>query len=185
TPLAGPHPLSICPRDHRAVAFVPTRRSSDLSSDLSLDSWAAEPPPAETPTAAAPVAETAATATSAPPGTGLAAVPYGDLAALEEALAGREVAAFVVEPIQVEAGVLLPPPGYLQRARTLCRERGTLFIVDERRTGLGRTGTLFACQAEGIEPDILCLGPSLGGGVEPLGAVLTTEALWRQATARR
>ncbi|MBO2518859.1 aspartate aminotransferase family protein [Limnochorda sp.] len=155
------------------------------SSDLSLDSWAAEPPPAETPTAAAPVAETAATATSAPPGTGLAAVPYGDLAALEEALAGREVAAFVVEPIQVEAGVLLPPPGYLQRARTLCRERGTLFIVDERRTGLGRTGTLFACQAEGIEPDILCLGPSLGGGVEPLGAVLTTEALWRQATARR
>src|SRR5690606_40106837 len=76
------------------------------SSDLSLDSWAAEPPPAETPTAAAPVAETAATATSAPPGTGLAAVPYGDLAALEEALAGREVAAFVVEPIQVEAGAV-------------------------------------------------------------------------------
>ncbi|WP_018085593.1 aspartate aminotransferase family protein [Desulfurispora thermophila] len=109
------------------------------------------------------------------------AVPFGDLEALRRALASRQAAAFIVEPVQGEGGVHVPPPGYLKEAARLCREHGTLFIADEIQTGLGRTGALFACQAEEVEPDILCLAKSLGGGVMPMGAFLCREEVWQKA----
>ena len=97
------------------------------------------------------------------------AIPYGDVKALELALATRRHAAFVVEPIQGEGGMVTPPPGYLAEAHRLCREAGTLFIADEVQTGLGRTGPLFAVERDGIEPDILTLAKSLGGGLDAPG----------------
>jgi putrescine aminotransferase len=103
-------------------------------------------------------------------------VGYGDLAALEKQLAGNDVAAFIVEPVQGEAGVIVPPKGYLKAAAELCKAAGTLFIADEIQTGLGRTGTLFACEYEGVIPDIMLLSKSLGGGVMPIGAIMTTAA---------
>lgn len=108
-------------------------------------------------------------------------VPYGDLDALERALKPRQAAAFIVEPIQGEAGIILPPPGYLQRAWELCRHYGTLFIADEVQTGFGRTGYMFACEAEGVEPDIMCLAKSLGGGIMPIGCYITTDEIWKKA----
>ncbi|BAS27610.1 aspartate aminotransferase family protein [Limnochorda pilosa] len=108
------------------------------------------------------------------------AVPFGDAAALEEALAPRDAAAFIIEPIQGEGGVILAPSGYLKTAEELCRRTGTLLIVDEVQTGLGRTGTLFACEAEDVRPDLLCLSKSLGGGVEPIGATVATERVWQK-----
>ncbi|MBE3586492.1 MULTISPECIES: aspartate aminotransferase family protein [Desulfofundulus] len=109
------------------------------------------------------------------------AVPYGDLHSLEKALQAREAAAFIVEPIQGEGGIILPPPGYLKKARELCRRYGTLFIADEVQTGFGRTGYMFACEAEEVEPDIMCLAKSLGGGVMPMGAYITTDEIWQRA----
>ncbi len=109
------------------------------------------------------------------------AIPFGDLQALEKALQSRQAAAFIVEPIQGEGGIILPPPGYLRRARELCREYGTLFIADEVQTGFGRTGYMFACEAENVEPDIMCLAKSLGGGVMPMGAYITTDEIWKKA----
>ncbi|HEY0640465.1 MAG TPA: aminotransferase class III-fold pyridoxal phosphate-dependent enzyme [Pseudonocardiaceae bacterium] len=103
-------------------------------------------------------------------------VPYGDLDALREAVRGA--AAFIVEPVQGEGGVVLPPPGYLAAARRLCREAGAVFVVDEIQTGLGRTGALFACEHEGVEPDVLCLAKSLSGGLVPIGATLATAEVW-------
>ncbi|WP_027718709.1 aspartate aminotransferase family protein [Desulfovirgula thermocuniculi] len=108
-------------------------------------------------------------------------VPFGDAEALEKALKPRQAAAFIVEPIQGEAGIILPPPGYLQKAWELCRHYGTLFIADEVQTGFGRTGYLFACEAEGVEPDIMCLAKSLGGGVMPIGCYITTDEVWKKA----
>lgn len=112
---------------------------------------------------------------------GCIAVPYGDLDALEAALRRRDVAAFIVEPLQGEGGVIVPPEGYLKGARELCTKYNAFLTVDEVQTGLGRTGTLFACEAEGVVPDILCLAKSLGGGVMPLGAFVTIERIWTQA----
>jgi len=109
------------------------------------------------------------------------AIPYGDLKALELALATHEYAAFVVEPIQGEGGMVTPPPEYLAEAHRLCRHAGTLFIADEVQTGLGRTGPLFAVERDGIEPDILTLAKSLGGGLMPLGAMITRRDLWLKA----
>ncbi len=109
------------------------------------------------------------------------AVPYGDLNALALALATGQIAAFVVEPIQGEGGMVTPPPGYLPEARRLCREAGTLFIADEVQTGLRRTGPLFAVERDGVEPDILTLAKSLGGGLMPLGAMITRRDLWMKA----
>jgi acetylornithine/succinyldiaminopimelate/putrescine aminotransferase len=103
-------------------------------------------------------------------------VPYGDLAALRDAVAGA--AAFVVEPVQGEGGVVLPPPGYLAEARRICRAAGAVFVLDEIQTGLGRTGTMFACQRDGVEPDVLCLAKSLSGGLVPIGATLATAEVW-------
>ncbi|MCR4419769.1 MAG: aspartate aminotransferase family protein [Clostridia bacterium] len=108
-------------------------------------------------------------------------IPYGDAAALEQALKERPAAAFIVEPIQGEGGIVVPPPGYLTRARELTSRHGVLLIVDEIQTGLGRTGNLFACQHEQVAPDILCLAKSLGGGIMPVGAFITTPELWQRA----
>ncbi len=112
---------------------------------------------------------------------GCRAVPYADLEALEAELARGDVAAFIVEPIQGEGGIVVPPPGYLRGVASLCRRHGVLFIADEIQTGLGRTGRLLACQAEDVAPDILCLAKFLGGGVMPLGACVTTPAVWDRA----
>lgn len=108
-------------------------------------------------------------------------VPYGDVDALESALRRRTIAAFVVEPVQGEAGVRVPPANYLRHAAALCRETGTLLVVDEVQTGLGRTGSMFAVDQEGILPDVLTLAKSLGGGMMPIGAMLTRRDLWMKA----
>lgn len=109
------------------------------------------------------------------------AIPFGDLEALGQALAGKRAAAFLVEPLQAEGGVVLPPAGYLREAQELCRRAGTLLVLDEVQTGMGRTGTLFACQAEGIVPDALVLAKSLGGGIAPVGCTLVRRDLHRKA----
>lgn len=108
-------------------------------------------------------------------------VPFGDVSALEDALRARDVAAFIVEPIQGEGGIIVPPPGYLKAVREICSRYGTLLIVDEIQTGLGRTGAMFACEHEDVVPDIICLAKSLGGGVIPIGAYVTTDAIWKRA----
>jgi putrescine aminotransferase len=109
------------------------------------------------------------------------AVPFGDLAALEQALAARSYAAFVVEPVQAEGGIRVPPPAYLREAHRLCRQSGTLLVVDEVQTGLGRTGTMFAVERAGVEPDVMTLAKSLGGGLVPIGAMLCRRDLWIKA----
>ena len=106
---------------------------------------------------------------------GFTKIPYENLEALEKALANPNVAAFMVEPIQGEAGVLIPFAGYLKAAYDLCRKHRVLFIADEIQTGLGRTGAWLACQHEGVQPDILLLGKALSGGFMPVSAVLTSN----------
>jgi ornithine--oxo-acid transaminase len=108
---------------------------------------------------------------------GFKRVPYGDLEALAAALADEDVVAFLVEPIQGEAGVIVPPAGYLRGARKLCNERGVLLIADEIQSGLGRTGTTFACEHERVKPDVYVLGKALGGGIMPLSAVVSSDEL--------
>lgn len=108
---------------------------------------------------------------------GFKQVPFGDIDALEAAV-GDDTAAVILEPIQGEGGVILPPPEYLPRVREICTARGALLIADEVQTGLGRTGKLFAVEHYGVEPDILCLAKALGGGVMPLGAFCATPELW-------
>ncbi|MFJ6695941.1 ornithine--oxo-acid transaminase [Streptomyces sp. NPDC091272] len=100
-------------------------------------------------------------------------VPYGDLAALERALSDDTVAV-LLEPIQGEAGVLVPPAGYLAGVRELTRARNVLFVADEIQSGLGRTGRTFACEHEGVVPDVYVLGKALGGGVVPVSAVVSS-----------
>jgi ornithine--oxo-acid transaminase len=102
---------------------------------------------------------------------GFVTIPYGDVDALAAAIDGDTVA-FLVEPIQGEAGVIVPPDGYLRRARELCTERNVLLIADEIQSGLGRTGPTFACEHEDVVPDIYILGKALGGGIVPLSAVV-------------
>lgn len=108
-------------------------------------------------------------------------IPYDDLENLEKRLARGDVAGFIVEPIQGENGVIVPRQGYLKGAEELCRRHGTLLLVDEVQTGMGRTGRLFACGHEGVEPDVLILSKSLGGGLMPIGAIVTTDGLWKKA----
>ena len=112
---------------------------------------------------------------------GCTAVPFGDAGALAYELKKGKAAAFIVEPIQGEGGINLPPAGYLAQAAKLCRQHGALLIVDEIQTGFGRTGTMFACEQEGTVPDVLCLAKSLGGGVMPIGAFITTDEIWKKA----
>lgn len=108
---------------------------------------------------------------------GYVIIPYNDLAALEDALQDPDVAAFMVEPIQGEAGVVVPDAGYLRKAYDLCRKNNALFIADEVQTGIGRTGKLLACDHEGFRPDILVLGKALGGGVFPVSAALARNEI--------
>lgn len=108
---------------------------------------------------------------------GFVSVPYNDLTALEKALQQPNVAGFMLEPIQGEAGVVIPSEGYLQGVRTLCDRYQVLMIADEIQTGLGRTGKMLACDHEGVRPDILILGKALSGGTIPVSAVLADDAI--------
>jgi len=107
---------------------------------------------------------------------GFEVVPYGDAGALEAAI-DDDTVAFLVEPIQGEAGVVVPPEGYLRRARELCTERNVLLIADEIQSGLGRTGPTFAIDHEGVRPDVFLLGKALGGGIIPVSAVVAGEEI--------
>ena len=106
---------------------------------------------------------------------GFEIVKYNDLDALEKALQDPNVAGFMVEPIQGEAGVVVPDEGYLKKAYELCKSKNVLFIADEVQTGISRTGKLFCCQHEGVKPDILILGKALSGGVFPVSAALADD----------
>lgn len=108
---------------------------------------------------------------------GFELVPYNDLLALEKALQNKNVAAYMVEPIQGEAGVIIPDEGYLKGVRELCDEYNVLFIADEIQTGLCRTGKMLACNHENVRPDILILGKALSGGVIPVSAVLADDEI--------
>lgn len=108
---------------------------------------------------------------------GLEVIPYNDLLALEKAVQDKTVCAFIVEPIQGEAGVFVPDEGYLKGAYDLCRSANVLFIADEIQTGLGRTGKLLCCDYEAVKPDLLILGKALGGGVLPVSAVLGNDEI--------
>ena len=111
---------------------------------------------------------------------GCARVPFGDLSRLEAQLRTRDVAAFIVEPIQGRM-VTLPPAGYLAAAQALCRRYGTLFVIDEVQTGLGRTGAWFALERSGLEPDVVLVGKALSGGYMPVAAMVTTREIFQRA----
>ncbi|MDO5636678.1 MAG: ornithine--oxo-acid transaminase [Myroides sp.] len=106
---------------------------------------------------------------------GFVRIPYNDITALKEALANKNVAGFLVEPIQGEAGVFVPNDGYLAQAYALCKEHNVLFIADEVQTGIARTGKLLAVDHENIKPDVLVLGKALSGGMYPVSAVLAND----------
>ena len=108
---------------------------------------------------------------------GFVKIPYNDIPALERALEDPDVAGFLVEPIQGEAGVYVPDEGYLRRACDLCHAHNVLFMADEVQTGIGRTGRMLACDHEGVRPDILILGKALGGDVVPISAVLADDEI--------
>ena len=107
---------------------------------------------------------------------GFPMVEYGDIKAIENAI-NENTVAIMIEPIQGENGVLLPPEGYLKAVEKLCRENNILFIADEIQTGLGRTGAFFACDHEGVRPDIMVIGKALSGGFYPVSAVLADESV--------
>ena len=104
-------------------------------------------------------------------------VPYGDVEALKQAV-DEETAAVIMEPLQGEGGIVVPPDGYMQAVREVCDKTGALFIADEVQTGLGRTGKMFAVEHWGVSPDIMCLAKALGGGVMPIGAFIGTPDVW-------
>ncbi len=108
---------------------------------------------------------------------GFIRIPYDDIPALEQALASGNVAGFLVEPIQGEAGVYVPSEGYLSSAKALCEKYGALFIADEVQTGIARTGRRIACDHENVRPDLLVLGKAVSGGVYPVSAVLADDAI--------
>lgn len=108
---------------------------------------------------------------------GFIVIPYNDLNALEEALQDPNIAGFLVEPIQGEAGVVVPENGYLKKAYEMCKAKNVLFIADEVQTGIARTGKLLACDHEGVHPDILILGKALSGGAFPVSAVLANDEI--------
>lgn len=107
---------------------------------------------------------------------GFQLVKYGDLKALEAAIDDHTVG-FLVEPIQGEAGIIVPPDGYLKQVRELCTKKKVLFIADEIQSGLGRTGYTFACEHDGVKPDIYILGKALGGGIMPVSAIVSTHEI--------
>ncbi|MEX2380359.1 MAG: ornithine--oxo-acid transaminase, partial [Vicingaceae bacterium] len=106
---------------------------------------------------------------------GFVSIPYNDVDALEKALQEENVAGFLVEPIQGEAGVFVPDEGYLKKASELCKKQGVLFMADEVQTGIARTGKLLAVEHEDVKPDILILGKALSGGAYPVSAVLADD----------
>ena len=108
---------------------------------------------------------------------GYEVIEYNNIAALQHALQDKNVAAFMVEPIQGEAGVVVPDEGYLKKAADMCKEANVLFIADEIQTGLARTGKMLACDHENVRPDILILGKALSGGVLPVSAVLADDQI--------
>lgn len=105
-------------------------------------------------------------------------VPFGDIKALEAAIT-KDTAAVILEPIQGEGGINVPPVGYLRKVRQLTKKKGVLLILDEVQTGLGRTGRMFACEHEGVVPDIICLAKALGGGVMPIGCFMASKKVWK------
>jgi len=107
---------------------------------------------------------------------GFRLLPYGDLEALRRAVTDR-TAAVLIEPIQGEGGIILPPPGYLQEVHRICRERKIVFVADEIQSGLGRTGRMLACEHDGVRPDVVILAKALTGGMYPLSVVLASEDL--------
>jgi putrescine aminotransferase len=112
-------------------------------------------------------------------------VPFGDADMLKKTMAashavGHEIAAVILEPIQGEGGVIVPPDDYLAQVREICDQFEALLIIDEVQTGMGRTGMLFAIEHYGVIPDILCLGKAFGGGVMPIGAFISTEEIWQK-----
>lgn len=107
---------------------------------------------------------------------GFEIIDYGDIDALRNAI-DDNTAAFLVEPIQGEAGIIVPPEGYLQQVRELCTEKNVLFIADEIQAGLGRTGHTFCCQHDGVQPDMYILGKALGGGIMPISAVVSSHEI--------
>jgi len=108
---------------------------------------------------------------------GFEVIEYNNIAALQAALQDKNVVGFLVEPIQGEAGVVVPDEGYLQKAAAICKEANVLFIADEIQTGLARTGKMLACDHEGVRPDILILGKALSGGTMPVSAVLADDEI--------
>ena len=104
-------------------------------------------------------------------------VPFGDIAAMEQAI-DKDTAAVMIETIQTEGGIVVPPDGYLRQVRELCDKRGALLILDEVQAGFGRTGRFFAFEHYGVLPDIICIGKSFGGGMLPVAAILAREELW-------
>jgi len=107
---------------------------------------------------------------------GFRVIPYGDIESLQAAI-NPNTAAFLVEPIQAEAGIIIPPPGYLKRAYEICQQNKVLFIADEIQTGLGRVGKLLASEYEEIKPDVVVIGKSLGGGFVPISATLSSREI--------
>jgi ornithine--oxo-acid transaminase len=107
---------------------------------------------------------------------GFKVVPFGDIESLRTAIT-PDTAAFLVEPIQAESGILIPPDGYLKKAKELCEQNNILFMADEIQTGLGRTGKLLACDHEGVKADVVILGKSLGGGAYPISVVLAPREI--------
>lgn len=108
-------------------------------------------------------------------------VDFNDLQQLETVLARKDIAAFIVEPIQGEGGLILPATDYLKQAQALCHKYQTLFVLDEIQTGLGRTGRLFAFEEEGVIPDVLIIGKSLSGGIAPIAVTVTSQTIYNKA----
>jgi putrescine aminotransferase len=109
---------------------------------------------------------------------GFVHVPFNDIEAMEAAI-NENTAAVILEPIQGEGGINVPNSGYLRKVRQLTKKNGVLLILDEVHTGMGRTGRMFACEHEGVVPDILCLAKALGGGVMPIGCFMSTSKIWK------
>jgi putrescine aminotransferase len=112
---------------------------------------------------------------------GCVGVPWGDVDALEAELRKRDVAAVILEPMQAEGGMNPAPPDYLRDVARHCKRFGTMLILDEIQTGLGRAGAMFLCEEEGVEPDVLVVGKGLSGGLVPVSAYVTRRALWERA----
>lgn len=109
---------------------------------------------------------------------GFTHVPYGDIAAMEAAVT-EETAAVILEPIQGEGGIIVPPAGYLRQVKELCEAKGALFIADEVQTGIGRTGKWFGVDHDDVKPDLMACAKALGGGVMPIGAIIGTPKAWQ------